>query len=177
VDHASSKLAVRRSARGPKGSDPFMIALGTPWGLVRGALMQLLMVPLAAIVGGVVFGVLVYAKPDVHTSTLAAYSAGAFTLMCVIGPGSGSPRRGLNRTIGVFARGGASTAVVALVLALVALFAAVGAATQEPSWQPVRVTHKTPNALVDQGSSAARRSVTGYVQQVVKDVLHRTFGG
>lgn len=171
ADRAQSKLAVRRSERGAKASDAFFVILGTPWGLVRGALIQLLMVPLAAVVAAVVLGLLVYFNADVPTSTLAGYASGAFMFMSVLGPGSGAPRRGLNRVIGLAARGGAAISAVSVVLSLLALLTVGVAIQRSPVWEPWHITDSTPQEIADQGSRAITDQTTGWVEGIVGDIV------
>lgn len=171
ADRASSRLAVRRGARGPRSSDPVLVALGTPWGLVRGALIQMLLTPLNALVALLVFAGLVYVAPDASTNSLTGIAAGAFTAMCCVGLGTGAPRRQVNRMVGFVARGTPGTAAVAIVLSVVALLSVTGALTQPSVWQPVHMAQDSPNEIAAQGRAHVKHEATGWVSDRIHHVV------
>ena len=70
-----------------------------------------------------------------------AYAAGAMVAWYVIGPGSGRPRRQLNRMAGALSRTGLSAAATALVVWALAAAAVIFAASQTPYYWPVLAPH------------------------------------
>jgi hypothetical protein len=70
-----------------------------------------------------------------------AYAAAAVVAWYGIGPGSGKPRRQLNRMAGVLARNRMSTAVTALVVWGLAAAAVLFASSQTPYYWPAVAPH------------------------------------
>ena len=95
ADRAQSKLAVRRSVRGPRASDLFVVLVTAPLTVARALLTEALMAPLAIIVGAAVYGLAVVVSHSVDMPRAGAYAAAAVVAWYALGPGSGSPRRQL----------------------------------------------------------------------------------
>jgi serine/threonine protein kinase len=139
ADHAQSALAVRRSVRGPRASDLLVVVVTAPLSVARALLTEALMAPLAFIAGAVVY---------VATLALAgslpragAYAAAAVVAWYGIGPGSGRPRRQLNRMAGALARTPLTAAVTALAVWALAAGAVIFAVSQAPYYWPVMSPH------------------------------------
>ena len=61
ADRAQSKLAVRRSVRGPRASDLVVVLVTAPLTVARALLTEVLMAPLAITVGAAAYGLAVVA--------------------------------------------------------------------------------------------------------------------
>jgi hypothetical protein len=139
ADHAQSALAVRRSVRGPRASDLLVVVVTAPLSVARALLTEALMSPLAFIAGAVVYvatlaltGSLALAGADAAAAVVAWYG---------IGPGSGRPRRQLNRMAGALARTPLTAAVTALAVWALAAGAVIFAVSQAPYYWPVMSPH------------------------------------
>jgi hypothetical protein len=139
ADHAQSALAVRRSVRGPRASDLLVVVVTAPLSVARALLTEALLAPLAFIAGAVVY---------VATLALAgrlaqagAYAAAAIVAWYGVGPGSGRPRRQLNRMAGTLARTPLTAALTALAVWALAAGAVIFAVSQAPYYWPVMSPH------------------------------------
>jgi len=141
ADRAQSKLAVRRSVRGPRASDLLLVLVTAPLTVARAVLTEALMAPLAFIAGAVVYGCTVVATHSLNMPRAGAYAAAAVVAWYGIGPGSGKPRRQLNRMAGVLARNRMSTAVTALAVWGLAAAAVLFASSQTPYYWPAVAPH------------------------------------
>jgi serine/threonine protein kinase len=141
ADRAQSALAVRRSARGPRTSDLLRVLITAPLTVARAVLVEALMAPLAFIAGAVVYGATVVATHSLDMPRAGAYAAAAVVAWYGIGPGSGKPRRQLNRMAGVLARNRMSTAVTALAVWALAAAAVLFASSQTPYYWPAVALH------------------------------------
>ena len=104
ADRAQSKLAVRRSVRGPRASDLLVVLVTAPLTVARALLTEVLMAPLAVIVGAAAYGLAVVFTHSMNMPRAGAYAAAAVVAWYGLGPGSGRPRRQLNRMAGAVAR-------------------------------------------------------------------------
>ena len=104
ADRAQSKLAVRRSVRGPRASDLVVVLVTAPLTVARALLTEILMAPLAIIVGAAAYGLAVVFTHSMNMPRAGAYAAAAVVAWYGLGPGSGRPRRQLNRMAGAVAR-------------------------------------------------------------------------
>ena len=104
ADRAQSKLAVRRSVRGPRASDLLVVLVTAPLTVARALLTEVLMAPLAIIVGAAAYGLAVVFTHSMNMPRAGAYAAAAVVAWYGLGPGSGRPRRQLNRMAGAVAR-------------------------------------------------------------------------
>lgn len=149
ADRAHRRLALRRSTRGRSGADAVVVALGTPWGLVRGALVTLLLAPLAgtlAIAAGIVLAYAV--RGGVTLDTVVAFTAAAFVGLLCAGPGAGGVRRQANRMVGAVVRGRTATLVAGVILGVLAVLAVAGGLSQAAVWWPVSPPEQMMSRLV-----------------------------
>src|SRR5205823_3604255 len=112
ADRAQSKLAVRRSVRGPRASDLVVVLVTAPLTVARALLTEALMAPLAVIVGAAAYGLAVVVTHSADMPRAGAYAAAAVVAWYGLGPGSGRPRRQLNRMAGAMARTRTSAAAI-----------------------------------------------------------------
>jgi len=141
ADRAQAALAVRRSVRGPRASDLLLVLITAPLTVARAVLTEALMAPLAVIAGAVVYGCTVVATHSLNKPRAGAYAAAAAVAWYGIGPGSGKPRRQLNRMAGVLARNRMATAVTALAVWALAAAAVLFASSQTPYYWPAVAPH------------------------------------
>ncbi|MEV7964923.1 serine/threonine-protein kinase [Sphaerisporangium sp. NPDC088356] len=159
-------LAERRSLRGNSASDPLLAVLGTPWALIKAALMTVVVTPLAGMFGLCVWGAL-YFLGGMTTDTAASWAASAFVGGLFLLPGGGAPRKAVARTLTAVIRSPGAGMVVTIIVGTLAFFAVVTAMSAVPSWVPWQPPSKAINALSDH----ARSSATGLVGGLVKDLM------
>ena len=141
ADQAQSALAVRRSVRGPRASDLLVVVGTAPLSVVRALLTEALMAPLALIVGAMVYVATLALTHSLELPRAGSYAAAAVVAWYGIGPGSGRPRRQLNRMAGALARTPLTAAVTALAVWALAAGAIIFAASQAPYYWPVLNPH------------------------------------
>src|SRR5690349_18551042 len=141
ADRAQSKLAVRRSVRGPRASDLVVVLVTAPLTVARALLTEALMAPLAVIVGAVVYGLAVVVTHSADMTRAGAYAAAAAVAWYALGPGSGSPRRQLNRMAGAVTRTRTSAAAITLSAWALAVAAVLFATSQAPYYWPAVDPH------------------------------------
>jgi serine/threonine protein kinase len=141
ADLAQSKLAVRRSVRGPRASDLMVVLVTAPLTVARALLTEALMAPLAAIVGGAAYGLAVVITHSSNMLRAGAYAAAAAVAWYGLGPGSGRPRRQLNRMAGAVARTRTSAAAITLSVWALAVAAVLFASSQTPYYWPAVSPH------------------------------------
>jgi serine/threonine protein kinase len=141
ADRAQSKLAVRRSVRGPRASDLVVVLVTAPLTVARALLTEALMAPLAVIVGAAVYGLAVVVTHSADMPRAGAYAAAAAVAWYALGPGSGSPRRQLNRMAGAVARTRTSAAAITLSVWALAVAAVLFATSQAPYYWPAVEPH------------------------------------
>jgi hypothetical protein len=142
ADRAQSALAVRRSVRGPRAIDPLVVLATAPWTVARALLTELLMAPLAFAAGVAVYAAAIFLTHHHQTLPRAgAYAAGAMVAWYAVGPGSGRPRRQLNRMAAAVSRGTLSSLVIALAAWSLAAAIVLLAASQAPDYWPVAIPH------------------------------------
>ena len=159
ADRAQSKLAVRRSVRGPQASDLLVVLVTAPLTVARALLTEVLMAPLAIIVGAAAYGLAVVFTHSMNMPRAGAYAAAAVVAWYGLGPGSGRPRRQLNRMAGAVARTPTSAAVIALAVWALAVGAVMFASSQTPYYWPAMTLH-IPGTY-PACTSRSRRSRTG----------------
>ncbi|GLX02437.1 serine/threonine protein kinase [Microtetraspora sp. NBRC 16547] len=165
-------LAERRSIRGSSGADPILAVLGTPWALIKSAFATLVQVPLAAMFGMCVWGVLVYLG-HMHTDPAAAYAAGAFVAGLFVLPGGGAPRKAVARTLTGAIRSPGAGMVVALILGTVAFFAVMTALSAEPSWAPWRSPSVAIDDIVRTLKARGQDTVVNLIGGLIGDITKR----
>jgi Protein kinase domain len=141
ADQAQSALAVRRSVRGPRASDLLVVVGTAPLSVVRALLTEALMAPLALIVGAGVYVATLALTHSLELPRAGSYAAAAVVAWYGIGPGSGRPRRQLNRMAGALARTPLTAALTALAVWALAAAAIIFAASQVPYYWPVLNPH------------------------------------
>ena len=141
ADRAQSKLAVRRSVRGPRASDLVVVLVTAPLTVARALLTEALMAPLAVIVGAAAYGLAVVVTHSADMPRAGAYAAAAAVAWYALGPGSGSPRRQLNRMAGAVARTRTSAAAITLSVWALAVAAVLFATSQTPYYWPAVSPH------------------------------------
>jgi hypothetical protein len=141
ADLAQSKLAARRSARGPRASDLVLVLVTAPLTVARALLTEVLMAPLAIVVGAAASGLAVVFTHSMNMPRAGAYAAAAVVAWYGLGPGSGRPRRQLNRMAGVVARSRTSAAGIALAAWALAVAAVLFASSQTPYYWPAATLH------------------------------------
>jgi predicted Ser/Thr protein kinase len=141
ADRAQSVLAVRRSVRGPRASDLLVVVVTAPLTVARALLTEVLMAPLAFVAGAAAYVATLSLASGAELPRAGAYAAAAVVAWYGIGPGSGRPRRQLDRMAGVLARTPATAAVTALAVWALAAAAVIFAASQSPYYWPVLSPH------------------------------------
>jgi hypothetical protein len=141
ADHAQSALAVRRSVRGPRASDLLVVVVTAPLTVARALLTEALIAPLAFAAGAAVYIATIALTRSLELPRAGAYAAAAIVAWYGVGPGSGRPRRQLNRMAGALARTPLTTAVTALAVWALAVGAVIFAASQAPYYWPVMSPH------------------------------------
>ncbi len=141
ADHAQSALAVRRSVRGPRASDLLVVVVTAPLTVARALLTEALIAPLAFAVGAAVYIATLALTRSLELPRAGAYAAAAIVAWYGVGPGSGRPRRQLNRMAGTLARTPLTAAVTALAVWALAVGAVIFAASQVPYYWPVMSPH------------------------------------
>jgi Protein kinase domain len=141
ADQASSGLAVRRSVRGPRASDLLVVVVTAPLTVVRALLTEALIAPLAFAVGAAVYVATLALTRSLELQRAGAYAAAAIVAWYGLGPGSGRPRRQLNRMAGALARTPLTAGLTAVAVWALAVGAVVFAASQAPYYWPVMSPH------------------------------------
>jgi hypothetical protein len=141
ADRAQSKLAVRRSVHGPRASDLVVVLVTAPLTVVRALLTEVLMAPLAIIAGAAAYGLAVVITHSMNMPRAGAYAAAAVVAWYGLGPGSGRPRRQLDRMAGAVARTRTSAAAIALSVWALAVAAVLFASSQTPYYWPAVAPH------------------------------------
>ncbi|MGW4468068.1 serine/threonine-protein kinase [Nonomuraea sp. NPDC004354] len=156
----------RRQLRGSSAADPALILLGTPWALIKSALMSLVQVPLSILWGVCVWGVLNYGL-KVESDQAVAYAAGAFAAGLFVLPGGGAPRKAVTRTLTGVIRSPGAGLVVAIAVGTAALLAVMFAMGQEPTWYP----WEQPSDVVRELTRSAQESVTGLITGLIDSLM------
>jgi serine/threonine protein kinase len=141
ADRAQSKLAVRRSVRGPRASDLVVVLITAPLTVARALLIEVLMAPLAIAVGAAAYGLAVVLTHSMNMPRAGAYAAAAVVAWYGLGPGSSRPRRQLNRMAGAVARTRTSAAAITLSVWALAVAAVLFASSQTPYYWPAVAPH------------------------------------
>jgi len=141
ADLAQSKLAERRSVRGPRASDLVLVLVTAPLTVARALLTEILMAPLAIVAGAAAYGLAVVLTHSMNMPRAGAYAAAAVVAWYGLGPGSGRPRRQLNRMAGAVARSRTSAAGIALAAWALAVAAVLFASSQTPYYWPAAALH------------------------------------
>jgi hypothetical protein len=144
ADQGQAALAERRSVRGPRASDLLVVVVTAPLTVARALLVEALMAPLAFLAGLAVYAATLAVTHSLDNADLqraGAYAAAAVVAWYGIGPGSGRPRRQLNRMAGAVARTPLTAAVAAIAVWALAVAAVIFALSQVPYYWPVMSPH------------------------------------
>jgi serine/threonine kinase PknH len=166
ADRAQAGLAARRSARGARPSDVFIVVVSAPWAVVRALLATVMIGPLALLAAGVAAAASVAVA---HTQTLPAagsWAAGAAIAVYAVGPGSGAPRRQLRRISATVIRTPASM-TVAIIGAWALAAAVVSSALSQPPLIWPATSWMLPHVLPSMG---------GTLHTIQKWLLRNTVG-
>jgi hypothetical protein len=148
ADRAGRALATRRSVRGPRASDPLVVAVTTPLALARALLTEALMAPLALAAAAVVYVLTLVLDGAAALPQAGAYAAAAVVAWYGIGPGSGKPRRQLDRMAGGLTRTSAGATMAALAVwalaAAAVIFAVFAVSRRAPYYWPL-ITPQLPS--------------------------------
>ncbi|MFI7639580.1 serine/threonine-protein kinase [Nonomuraea sp. NPDC049400] len=162
-------LAKRRQIRGSSSADPLLAVAGTPWALVKSALMTVVHVPLALLFGLCVWGALRWVG-QMGFNEAASFAAGAFVAGLFVLPGGGAPRKAVTRSLTGVLRSPGAALVAVVVVGTAALFAVMFALGQDPVWYPWRA----PESVFDDLASDAKQStiglITGMIDSLLKDL-------
>ncbi|MBF8186463.1 serine/threonine protein kinase [Nonomuraea sp. K274] len=155
-------LVKRRQVRGNSAADPLLALVGTPWALVKSALVTAVHVPLALLFGVCVWGVLYWAG-RMGVNDAAAYAAGAVAAGLFVLPGGGAPRKAVTRTLTGVLRSPGAALVAVVLMGTAALFAVMFALGQEPVWSPWRAPESVINDLADDARQNTITLITGLI--------------
>ena len=158
ADRSASALAARRSARGPRATDPLLALVMSPLAVARALLAEALLAPLAAAGGAAAYLVTIAVTHGPAMQRAGAFAAAAVVAAYGIGPGSRRPRRQVDRMIAAAARGRAAAAVTGLAAWALAAAAVMFAASQAPDYWPAIAPHLPAlHGLVSAAESWLRR--------------------
>jgi predicted Ser/Thr protein kinase len=141
ADRAQSKLAVRRSVRGPRASDLLVVLVTAPLTVARALLTEILLAPIAFIAAAAVYGTTIVVEHSASPPQAGAYAAAAVVACYGLGPGSGRPRRQVNRIAGTVARNRLTATVTVLTVWALAVAAILFATSQTPYYWPAVAPH------------------------------------
>jgi serine/threonine kinase PknH len=141
ADRSQSTIAVRRSVRGPRASDPLVALAMSPLAVVRALLAEALLAPLALLAGLVAYVITMAVTHSLDMQRAGAYAAAAVVAWYGVGPGSGKPRRQLNRMAAAIARSPATAVGIGLAAWALAAAAILFAASQAPYYWPMMAPH------------------------------------
>ncbi|MET8863207.1 serine/threonine-protein kinase [Nonomuraea sp. NPDC004580] len=159
-------MVKRRQVRGSSAADPLLVLVGTPWALIKSALVTVVHVPLALLFGVCVWGVLHLAGPFTLNEA-AAYAAGAFTAGLFVLPGGGAPRKAVTRTLTGVLRSPGAALIAVLLVGTAALFAVMFAMGQATDWYPWRA----PESVIDGLANEARQSTIGLITGLIGSLM------
>ncbi|TDB96251.1 serine/threonine protein kinase [Nonomuraea longispora] len=159
-------LVKRRQLRGSSAADPWLVVVGTPWALVKSALVSAVHVPLALLFGVCVWGMLHWVG-QMSVNLAASYAAGAFVAGLFVLPGGGAPRKAVTRTLTGVLRSPGAALVAVVLMGTAALFAVMFALGQEAVWAPWRA----PETVIEDLASDARQTTVGLITGMIDSLL------
>jgi len=136
TDVTTGWLTKRRSARGPRRSDPAAATAFYPWAVCRSALRFLVISPLALLCGAGAAVLAVLALGSASLPRAGGYTAGAIVACYCLGPGSEACRRPLSRFYGAITRTPSAAVLGTVGVVAVATAVVVAAATLAPGYWP-----------------------------------------
>jgi hypothetical protein len=131
ADQAQSALEVRRSVRGPRPSDVFIVIITAPWTVARAVLTTVMLAPLALPVAAIAAAASVVVLQADTLPKAGGWAAGAAVAWYCAGPGSRRPRRQLRRISGSVIRNRAAM-TVAIISTWALAAAAISSAVSQP---------------------------------------------
>ncbi|MFI7609759.1 protein kinase [Nonomuraea terrae] len=155
-------LVKRRQTRGSSAADPLLVLVGTPWALIKSALVSVVHVPFALLFGVCVWGVLHWAG-QMSVNEAAAYAAGAFAAGLFVLPGGGAPRQAVTRTLTSVLRSPGAALVAVVLMGTAAMFAVMFALGQDPVWAPWRAPESVIDDLADEATQTTMGLITGLI--------------
>jgi predicted Ser/Thr protein kinase len=141
ADRSASALAARRSARGPRLTDPLLALVMSPLAVARALLAEALLAPLAMAACVTAYGIAVAVTHGPAMPRAGSFAAAAAVAVYGIGPGSRRPRRQVDRMAAAVARSRAAAAVTGLAAWALAAGAVMFAASQAPDYWPAVAPH------------------------------------
>ncbi|MEO3792628.1 protein kinase [Nonomuraea sp. B10E15] len=159
-------LVKRRQVRGSSAADPWLVVVGTPWALVKSALVSAVHVPLALLFGVCVWGLLHWVG-QMSVNVAASYAAGAFAAGLFVLPGGGAPRKAVTRTLTGVLRSPGAALVAVVLMGTAALFAVMFALGQDAVWTPWRA----PETVIEDLASDARQTTVGLITGMIDSLL------
>ena len=138
---ASGRLSSGHCRSNGGSGSPRDTTCTAPLSVVRALLTEALMAPLAFAVGAAVYFATLAVTQSLELPRAGAYAAAAIVAWYGVGPGSGRPRRQLNRMAGALARTPLTAVVTALGVWALAAGAVIFAASQAPYYWPVMSPH------------------------------------
>ncbi|WP_327089798.1 serine/threonine protein kinase [Nonomuraea sp. NBC_01738] len=157
----------RRMRGGGSSADPLLALVGTPWALVKAALVTIVHVPLSLMFGVCVWGLLRWGG-GMGVNEAASYAAGAFTAGLFVLPGGGAPRKAVTRTLTSVLRNPGAALVATLIAGTIALLAVMFALGQDPVWSPWRAPETVIRELTKNAQDSAFDLVTGLVDDLMR---------
>jgi hypothetical protein len=169
VDVGQHSLAERRSVRGVRPSDLFVVIVTAPLTVVRAALKTVLLAPLAIIAAvAAAAAAVAFARAGTLPSA-GSWAAGAAIAVYCVGPGSQVPRRQLRKLTGSII--GTPTTMIAVFIATWALaLAVVSSALSQPPLIWPATSSTIPHLL------PGLPSLGGGLHSVQQWLLHNTVG-
>ncbi|MET7461587.1 serine/threonine-protein kinase [Nonomuraea sp. NPDC005501] len=167
-DYLFGDMVKRRQIRGSSAADPLLVLVGTPWALVKAALVSLVHVPLSILFGLCAYGVLRWGG-GMGVNEAAAWAAGVFSAGLFVLPGGGPPRRTVTRAITGMLRSPGAATVALLAVGTLTLVVAMFALGQETVWSPWRA----PETVIRELTRNAQDSAMGLFTGLVDDLLRR----
>jgi hypothetical protein len=169
ADLTGERLARRRSAQGPRGSDGAAAVAFFPWALCRSVIRFVLLAPLALLCATAAAALTVLATGSSDLPRAGALAVGALVACYCLGPGSAACRRPINKFYGRITRSGIGAAAGFICLAVLAVVAVLAASSLAPGyWPDAHVGQQLQHAPL---SHPLLNHLPGNISQVSRRVL------
>ncbi len=170
ADVTSRWLARRRSAQGPRRSDPVSITAFYPLAIVQSVLSFVLLAPLALLCAVAAATMALLAAGSSQLPRAGGYAVGALVACYCIGPGSKACRRPLSRFYGSLTRSAPSAVLGSVGLAALAAAAVVAAVTLAPAYWPAsHLGNQLQTATI---SHPALNQLPGHLADIGRRLMH-----